>query len=63
MKSLNCCTNIIWVCCKKDGFFGLDIDKRYLVGMCFLDGWTWHITTTCTTHIDHIANTWLFRVD
>jgi len=27
----------------KVGFFGLGVDKRYPAGMCFLDGWTWHM--------------------
>jgi len=31
---------------EKWAFFGLDIDKRYPVGMCFPDRWTWHITVS-----------------
>jgi len=38
MKSLDCCTNTVWMCCKEGRLFGLDVDKRYPCGNVF-SGW------------------------
>ena len=29
----------------EDRLLRLDVDKGYPMGMCFLDGWTWYMTT------------------
>ena len=51
LESLDCCTTAVQVYCKKDGyhrrqnFLDQMLTRSITMEMCFLDGWTWHMTT------------------